>query len=295
MTGLFNINKEMKSIDCLIMGVLFSLLWTACGDSDVDVTPPTMEVTEYTPAPRVGEICGGEESVVFFLKGGDPLIFDVEFKDNQALSQYKIDIHNNFDCHGHGGGSAPSIAVPNVDNQTTDWTVLDIQDIDGTLAPIRRTLNVPDNVTAGNYHYHIQVVDESGNDNPAANFFSLKIRNPLDSVRPNIEIFEPTSRTLQVKRGDQVRFVGKVSDERSLSDGGNGVVYLSYTDLDFGNTFNTNEALAFDENVEKESEFIFDYTIPRTLTNGKYRYAIGANDGVRNVAEFEFFEIEVTD
>ena len=50
---------------------------------------------------------------------------------------------------------------------------------------VNRTLNVPENVTAGSYHFQIQVVDVSGNDNPAANFFSLKIKNPLDDIAPS--------------------------------------------------------------------------------------------------------------
>ena len=127
--------------------VLFVVL--GCGKENVDLTPPSMDVLNYSPSPIEDEICGAQEPVVFQLTGGEKLGFDVIFKDDIALSQYKVDIHNNFDCHGHGGGSAPSVSVPNVDNLTTDWTVLEIQDISGTSAPVTRTLDVPENVTAG--------------------------------------------------------------------------------------------------------------------------------------------------
>ena len=282
------------NIKCSILLVTFFVMAVGCGEGDVDVTPPTMEVISYTPVPIEDEICGAQEPTVFRLTGGDELTFDVVFSDNEALSQYKVDIHNNFDCHGHGGGVAPSIPAPNIDNQTTDWTVLEIQNISGTSTPVQQTLNVPQNVTAGNYHFHIQVIDEEGNDSPFANFFSLKIKNPVDDVPPQINIQEPANSSFTVKKGEVINFVGQVTDNRSLSDGGNGVLYLAYTDLSSGNTFTTNEVFAFDANVDANYNFDFEYTVPQTLVTGTYRLSLGANDGVRNVAPFVFFEVEVT-
>lgn len=270
------------------------LVLSGCEKATVDTTPPTMQVVEYIPTPIEENICGTTESNVFVLEGGEQLSFDAIFQDDIALSQYKVDIHNNFDCHGHGGGSAPSVAVPNVQNQTTDWTVLEIQDITGTTAPVVNTLNVPENVTAGNYHFHVQVIDESGNDSPFSNFFSLKVTNPIDKEIPEIIIQEPSDSELTVKKGDNINFKGQVTDNLSLSDGGNGILYLAYTDLSSGNTFTTDKVFAFDENVNANFDFDFDFTIPATLVTGAYRFSLGANDGVRNVASFVFFEVEIT-
>ena len=271
---------------------LFSI-W-GCGGENVDLNPPTLDVVSYIPAPVEDEICGTQEPVVFRLEGGDKLTLDVVFTDDVALSQYKIDIHNNFDCHGHGGGSAPAVSIPNVDNQTTDWSVLDIQDISGLTSPALRTLNVPDNVTAGNYHFHIQVIDESGNDSPFANFHSLKIKNPLDDVPPQIDTQVPSENSFSAKKGEAIRFAGQVTDNRSLSSGGNGVLYLAYTDLSSGNTFTTDQAFPFDQSIDTSFDFDFEYTVPQTLVSGNYRFSLGANDGVRNVAQFVFFEVEIT-
>jgi len=275
-------------------GIVSILTIVACGGGEVDVTPPSMEVNSFNPEPIVDEICGAQEPEVFNLKGGDQLTFDVVFKDDDGLSQYKLDIHNNFDCHGHGGGSAPSVTVPNVNNQTIDWSIQDNQNITGTDSPILRTLDVPSNVTTGNYHFQIRVVDQSGNDTPTANIFSLKIKNPLDDIAPQITINEPASNNFSISKGEKIQFAGQVEDERSLSDGGNGVLYLAYTDLSSGNTFTTNEVFVFDENVDKTFNFDFEYTVPNSLTTGSYRFSLGANDGVRNVAPFKFFEVEVT-
>ena len=281
----------LKYFKCFAL--LAILLMSSCGKESVDVTAPLMDVIEFTPTPIENIICGTTEPEVFILNGGDKLTFDALFSDNEALSQYKIDIHNNFDCHGHGGGSAPSITIPNVDNQTIDWAVLDIQNISGSSSEILRTLEVPANVTAGNYHFQIQVIDESGNDNPFANFYPLKITNPLDATPPQINIEAPVSTNFSVKKGENINFKGQVTDDRSLSDGGNGILYLAYTDLSSGNTFTTDKVYAFDGDVNSSFDFDFDYTIPQTLVAGEYRFSLGAHDGVRNVASFAFFEVEV--
>ena len=266
----------------------------SCDGNDIDVTPPFMDVISFNPNPEEKEICGTPDPTVFTLTGGDQLNFDVIFNDDDALSQYKIDIHNNFDCHGHGGGSAPSVAVPNVDNQTEDWNLQEIQNIEGQSAAVIRSLDVPQNVTTGNYHFQIQVVDVSGNDNATSNVFSLKISNPLDVIAPQISVNQPAN-SFSIKKGESVRFVGQVTDDRSLSDGGNGVLYLAYTDLSSGNTFISDQVFIFDENVDKTFDYDFEYTIPQTLVAGSYRFSMGANDGVRNVADFQFFEVEVED
>jgi len=282
----------MKTKQNILLLTLLAL-FVKCDPADVDLQPPTMRVVEYLPTPVEADICGSDEPLVFLLSGGDVLSFDVVFEDDIALSQFKVDIHNNFDCHGHGGGSAPTVSVPDVSNQTDDWSVLDIQNISGTSAPILKTLTVPENVTSGNYHFHIQVIDESGNDSPFANFNALKITNPVDQVPPQIVIEEPATNDFSAQKGDVIRFAGQVTDDRSLSDGGNGVLYLAYTDLSSGNTFNTDFAFPFDQNVGIQYDFDFEYTIPTTLVSGSYRYSLGANDGVRNVAEFAFFNVEI--
>lgn len=273
--------------------LLLVLMITSCGKETVDTTPPTMDNASYSPEPRPDNICGAQEATVFHLSNKGELTFDIVFNDNEALSQYKVDIHNNFDCHGHGGGSAPKIPIVKVDNQTTDWALLDIQSLSGTSSRIQRTLTVPDNVTAGNYHFHIQVIDESGNDSPFANFNSIIIKNNRDTIAPEITLQQPAASSFSIKKGEEIRFAGKVRDNRSLSDGGNGILYLSYTDLTSGNSFSTGKAFSFNETEGSEYDFDFTYQVPKTLVSRKYRFSLGANDGVRNVAPFVYFDVDV--
>lgn len=265
----------------------------SCNRDEVDTSPPTIEVLEYKPEPREDEICGSIEPVVFELVGGEEIHFNLMFTDDNNLSEYKVDIHNNFDCHGHRGGVAPKIAVPNVESQTVDWSVLSIEQLSGTSATIDETLKVPQNVTAGNYHFHIQVIDDAGNDSPFSSFYSIKVSNSLDDIPPKIHVEYPKESFFTLKKGETIRFVGTVTDNRSLSDGGNGILYLAYTDLKTGNSFTTDTYIVFEDNVDTTYDFDFEYTIPKTLVAGNYRLSLGANDGVRNVGSFIFFETEV--
>lgn len=274
--------------------LLIIILFPACNlNDDVDVTAPELIFEELLPQPAEGMICGEVEDQVIELSGGDTLSFVAQFSDDNELSEYKIDIHNNFDCHGHGGGSTPSIAVVDIDNQTEDWTVLDIGSLNGNRAVETVELVAPFNVTAGNYHFHVQVVDEVGNDSPFSNFYSIKVSNPTDQIPPVISLTEPATTDLMVSKGEAVSFQGTVTDNYSLSEGGNGLVFLTYTDLSSGNTFTTDAFLVIPATAEQSQDFDLSFTVPNTLRAGDYRFTLRAHDGVRNVAAPVEFEVEV--
>ena len=57
-----------------ITTLLSLLVFAGCGDEDVDVTPPSMEVVSFIPSPSEDNICGTQEPNVFNLTGGDQLI-----------------------------------------------------------------------------------------------------------------------------------------------------------------------------------------------------------------------------
>ncbi len=279
-------------LDYLILFVLVTSI-VACNKGEIDITAPTLTFISITPQPQRQMVCGVMEDGVITLNGGDILAFKVLFEDDQALSQYKIDIHNNFDCHGHGDGAFPGVSVPNTPNATADWALLEINNLNGSEMVIDKALTVPQNVTAGFYHFQVQVIDESGNDDPFADFIALRVFNPLDKIPPVLDVEIPSGNQSVVK-GNTMRFKGKVTDNRSLSDGGNGVLYLTYTDTNTQNTFLTNMIFPFDSSVETEFLFDFNYTVPVTLTNGDYRFSIRVHDGVRNVGEAVHFLTSVS-
>lgn len=277
-----------------ILAGTLTLLWS-CDPAVVDVTPPSVRLLEHQPASASAMICGQQEDTVFQLKGGDTLYFRIEFDDDVALSEYKVDIHHNFDCHGHGGGAAPGFSPPTQEGLTQDWSVLETYPLQGSKDQVERWLVVPESVTAGNYHYHIQVLDEAGNDSPFTTFYSLQLQNPADTQAPSIRVDTPASSSFSASKGETIRFSGQVSDDLPLSQGGNGLLFVTYTDLRSGNTFTTSVVEPFTADMDKDYFFDAALNIPSTLVAGDFLFTVRAHDGVRNVAKPVEFQVKVTD
>ncbi len=264
----------------------------SCTPGELDLSPPSLTFLSMTPSPESGIVCGIMEDKVIVITGGETLHFEVLFEDDQALSQYKIDIHNNFDCHGHGDGASPGISIPNTGGNTSDWSLLEINSISGKGVVVSKNLNVPVHVTAGLYHFQVQVIDEAGNDDPFSNFLSLRVFHPEDKITPQIHAEMPNAEN-QFKKGEKVRFKGRLTDNRPFNLGGNSVLYLTYTDLNTQNTFITSHVFILHDVAETMYEFDFEYTVPLTLVNGNYRFSLRAHDGVRNVADAVHFQATV--
>ncbi|MBR9922883.1 MAG: DUF4625 domain-containing protein [Bacteroidetes bacterium] len=277
-----------------IFFVLMVALAVSCDPVEVDVESPVLDITSFDPAPAPGEVCGSQESEVFTLRGGESLQIEALAKDDVALSQLKVDIHNNFDCHGHGSNLVPSIPSPGQDGITEDWTILEISDLDPEKEQsVSKTLMVPENITAGFYHLQIQVLDAAGNDDPLANFYAIRAINPTDEIAPEIHPELPAETNFSAAKGETLTFKGEVTDNLSLQNGGNGVLYLVYVDETSGNAFLTDIAIPFDTDTSYSYEF--DYSVPQTLPTGPYTFIVGATDGVRNLATSVTYDVEVTD
>ncbi|MEM9983961.1 MAG: DUF4625 domain-containing protein [Bacteroidota bacterium] len=262
-----------------VVSLLMISLWGCKGEVDLDA--PTFEVVLFDPAPRTGTICGAQSENVFFLASGQALTFEYVFRDNEGLSQYKIDIHHNFDCHGH----ARSVSE--------DWTVLEVVDLSGLEQRVSRTFTVPDNVTAGAYHFHVQVIDLAGNESTFANFFDLKIINTIDTVAPQMVVSTPEESQFSLARGEDLRFMGSVRDNYSLGEGGNGGLVLTYEGVDGGNLFEATR-IEWPESQGDRADFDFSFEIPRTIPTGTYEFVLSAFDGINNESERRRYTIEVT-
>lgn len=270
---------------------LISVLFSCSGEADI--TKPEIILQNFNKPPKQDFICGFADDNVISVTGGETLTFEAIFSDNEALSQYKIDLHNNFDCHGHGSGATPGISLPQSQGNTVDWSLLIVQNISGKEVVENFRIKVPENVTAGVYHFTIQLIDESGNDASTTSIYSLKVGNPSDSIVPDLNIASPAIQNLTVKKGDVITFEGMVTDDRDLSLGGNGMVFLSYLNKTSGNVFSTNTYKVFSESYGKSASFNLSYTVPNTLITGNYTYSLVAFDGVRNVSDVRTFEVKV--
>jgi hypothetical protein len=258
---------------------VFGLLLSGC-KSGADLEAPQMEVIRFDPAPRQGMVCGEPSEEVFFVASGESLNFEVLFTDNDELSEYKIDIHSNFDCHGHA-------------RKTEDWSVLEIGELDGNAHSLSHSIRVPDDVTAGAYHFQIQVTDKSGNDNPFANYYAIVVTNKKDTVPPVLSLTAPAAASFSVQRGTELRFSGTLTDNYSLGEGGNGKLLLTYNQGTGGNVFTAVEQ-NFPETEGTSRNFDFGFTVPNTLVVGTYTFVLSGYDGVNNESTRARFTVEVT-
>lgn len=266
-----------------------SLLLPAGCNSNADLELPDLQFLSASPTPRPDTICGQVENSVYHMTGGDTLAMDLLLTDNEALSQFKVDIHANFDCHGHA-----RLAQAAGEN-TQDWSVLALENLSGTEVEHSVRLVAPTNPTSGTYHFQLQVVDKAGNSDATAYVYSIILHHAEDSIAPVLTLNSPSpGSNLTLARGAEVRVTGTVSDNRSLGEGGNGAVKLTYIREANGNQYTAGESLI---PAETGDSFAYDigYTLPGTLIPGLYMFQVQAWDGVNNASQRLAFSVEVTD
>ena len=121
-----------------------SLLFSSCDNNDDgDTTKPVINLI----APEEGAILKiGSEYGVHFM---------VELSDDIMLKSYKVDIHNNFDGHGH----------TKVASNTVDFTFNKSWDVSGKNTSIHHhEIKIQANATPGNYHLMVFCTDAAGNE-----------------------------------------------------------------------------------------------------------------------------------
>lgn len=93
---------------------------------------------------------------------GSAMSFKAVFKDNEDLSQYKIDIHDDIDNHGH-----------NKTDSTVTWSEMLIGDLTGQEQTVTRSISIPVDAKTGPYHFLVKCTDAAGNE---ASFKTIGIK-----------------------------------------------------------------------------------------------------------------------
>jgi len=273
---------------------LSGLFFAAGCTSNADLELPQLQFLSVSPSPRPDTICGQIEETVYHLTSGDTLAVDLLLTDNEALSQLKVDIHANFDCHGHARLGSSEESAETAEN-TEDWSLLTLENLSGTQVEHSLRLVAPANPTSGTYHFQLQVVDKAGNSDATAYVYSIILHHAADSTAPVLSLSSPSpGGSLTLPRGAEVRVTGSVNDNRALGDGGNATVKLSYIRQANGNQYTAAEALI---PAATGTAYAYDigYNLPTTLIPGLYIFQVQAWDGVNNASQPLTFSVEVTD
>ena len=258
--------------------VLSCFLLNAC--TEPDTTEPIIEILSSSPETAPGMVCGEMEELVITLTSTDTFLVQFTVSDDSELSQYKLDLHQNFDCHGHASKV-----------ETTDWYVLDIVDLQGSEQTLELEIPVPLNVTTGDYHFSIQATDVSGN-NAESVIYALNVTNATDTEVPVLTVNTPSNSTFSVLKGNPINFQGAITDNLPLGSGSNGKVEVRYW-----STSNQTVIDLYSENFENSVgttyNFDFDVTVPLTTTDGTYIFEVRSFDAVNNASNTVQFTVEV--
>lgn len=143
----------MKKIFVSLLSIsAFSFLLTACTKSEPDPNnqKPTIEILRTLPAVTTDLVCEETHNNVLLAHPGETLEIEMKLRDDHGLSQYKIEIHENADCHDHG------------DRPLSEWYYSNVVDLSGTESTKTEIISIPDDADMAPYHIEIKLIDESG-------------------------------------------------------------------------------------------------------------------------------------
>jgi len=193
----------MKSLRLIFSGTLFIILllvFQSCDeDDDVDTTAPTIEITD----PVSGEA----------FEAGDHAHFEGIFTDDIALATFKIDIHNNFDGHDHGGRTAVVAEDPGL----IKWAYEESFDIPAGSknydAHLHDEIEIPGNTMAGPYHFIVSAIDQSGNATSFQDGSTKEIEVFItNDSQPMVDITNLENDELEIEEGVVFMVEGTISD-----------------------------------------------------------------------------------
>lgn len=263
----------MKRFALFFLGLFFL---QACQPAETDLNAPILNIYSFSPNRVSDTICGQlEPDNVIHLRTGDTLKMNLNLIDNEELAQLKVDIHANFDCHGHRS--------PTLDS----WSVLDLIDLSGSEQDLELFYVPPTDAWAGNYHFQLRLLDASGNETGGSTAYSIKLISSQDSIAPEIRLNSPQS-SLIANRGSQIFFEGEALDNMDLTGGKLELRYESPS----GN-IQLAQDLALTAGSGTNYNFNWPYTIPNSLAAGNYRYFLRIIDAVGNTTESSSVDIQL--
>jgi hypothetical protein len=127
----------------LALAATTMILATGCEDSDN--TKPVIDLIE----PADGDM----------LRVGSDVHFEMNLSDDEALKSYKVEIHHNFDGHGHESRDTPTPGDEEPFAFNRSW------EVSGKNAHVHHhEIVIPENARPGDYHLMVYCTDAAGNE-----------------------------------------------------------------------------------------------------------------------------------
>lgn len=108
-------------------------------------------------------VCGEEENNVLKISVKDTLRLNFSLHGDVALSQYKIDVHENQPCHQHEHGELPP-GGPLAEDHF--WHVSKVVSLSDKHFDGEEVFVFEDGIILGNYHLTIKLIDKNGKEAP---------------------------------------------------------------------------------------------------------------------------------
>lgn len=265
----------MSRIHPLFFLLLVCSLFFGCKKEEmtltVDQAKPTIVVNNITPTVLKDSLCSIWSERVIKVSTDSTITLTLQFRDDVKLSQYKIDIHHNFDCHVHP--------------RSEPWQVLKIKDIADKEITVTEQFKIPADVSVGNYHLMILCLDAVGNE---ADFveFDVKIENALDALAPIVTLTKPASDTIQITKSENIPLQGTITDNLPLNGGRWELYYYNAANEEF-------TALQEFFNAAQDRNYTLNtsFTLPPSIATGTYRFVLKAFDEVNNESQRSFWVV----
>ncbi len=231
-------------------------------------TKPSIEVLETSEPVRTGTVCGTEYSNVLRVYTGRPVILKMRMRAGERLSEYKVDIHSNFDCHVHQKPTSGKA-----------WSYLKVSELNGKDMVVTEEMPLPADAAAGNYHCIIRLLDEVGNEAPFVEY-NIQVVNTADTVAPTIMLSSPVADSISVEKGGTVTFLGRVTDNGYLSEGRLVVDFIDSK----GERYSAFKEF-FGSGISSEYELARNYVLPPYVQSGLLTFVLTATDKYNNSSE----------
>lgn len=260
-----------------ILSVVLAFFIYGCDRSKDDPQPsvpgvdsPLITIVEKSVPVETDVVCGETYDNVLRLASGSTLQMKLRLRSNHQLSQYKIDVHSNFDCHSHGRISTTS----------TPWKLSKTVDIFGTDTTVLEKIFIPADASAGNYHFMIRLLDATGSE---ADFveYNAVVANLADTIPPVVSIVAPLVDS--VAAGGSIDIECRITDNRLLD---NGEYEIHFTDAS-GQEHEVAHDV-FPVGTGTDWDLQTTYQMPAHVAPGMATFHIEAYDAVNNMGMLTF-------